>query len=137
MEFSGEFRVILEALDVEETVAFYRDKLGLERVDGWERPEGKGALLRAGAGVIEVVERLPRLPDRGGAPVARDARLALQVRDVDAAHRELTERGVRILRAPTDQPWGHRSLTLLGPDGLPVSLFSVKEQREGSPCAPS
>jgi len=127
MRFEGEFRVIVEALDFEETVAFYRDTLGLEQVDAWDRPEGKGALLRAGGGVIEVVDRLPRLPDRGGAPVARDARLVIQVDDVDAAHRELADAKVRILRGLASQSWGHRTLTFLGPDGLPISLFSVKE----------
>ncbi|MGB6836896.1 MAG: VOC family protein [Dehalococcoidia bacterium] len=128
MRFEGEFRVILEALDFEETVAFYRDMLGLEQVDAWDRPEGKGVLLRAGGGTIEVVDRLPRLPDRGGAPVARDARLAIQVDDVDAAHRKLAEAKVRILRGLANQPSGHRTLTFLGPDGLPISLFSVKEK---------
>ncbi|MGB6894894.1 MAG: VOC family protein [Dehalococcoidia bacterium] len=128
MRFEGEFRVILEALDFEETVAFYRDMLGLEQVDAWDRPEGKGVLLRAGGGTIEVVDRLPRLPDRGGAPVARDARLAIQVDDVDAAHRKLAEAKVRILRGLANQPSGHRTLTVLGPDGLPISLFSVKEK---------
>lgn len=126
MRFSGEFRVIVEALDFEETVAFYRDRLGLEQIAAWDRPDGKGALLCAGGGVIEVVDRLPRLPDRGGAPVARDVRLSIGVEDVDEAHRELTGRGVRILRAPADQPWGHRTMTVLGPDGVPISLFSAK-----------
>jgi catechol 2,3-dioxygenase-like lactoylglutathione lyase family enzyme len=128
MRLVGEFRVILEALDFEETVAFYRDTLGLEQLDTWDRPEGKGALLRAGGGLIEVVDRLPRLPDRGGAPVARDARLAIQVDNMDAAHRRLAEAKVRILRGLTTQPSGHRTLTFLGPDGLPISLFSAKEK---------
>jgi catechol 2,3-dioxygenase-like lactoylglutathione lyase family enzyme len=128
MRFVGEFRVILEALDFEETVAFYRDTLGLEQVDAWDRPEGKGVLLRAGGGLIEVVDRLPRLSDRGGAPVARDARLAIQVDSADAAHRRLAEAKVRILRGLVTQPSGDRVLTFLGPDGLPISLFSVKEK---------
>jgi methylmalonyl-CoA/ethylmalonyl-CoA epimerase len=128
MQSDGEFRVILEALDFDETVAFYRDTLGLEQLDAWDRPEGKGALLRAGGGIIEVVDRLPRLPDRGGAPVARDARLAIQVDDVDAAHHKLAGAKVRILRGLSNQPSGRRTLTFLGPDGLPISLFSVKEK---------
>jgi catechol 2,3-dioxygenase-like lactoylglutathione lyase family enzyme len=131
MRFSGEFRVILEALDFEETVAFYRDKLGLEQVAAWDRPDGKGTLLRAGGGVIEVVDRLPRLPDRGGAPVARDARLSIGVEDLDEAHSELTGQGVRFLRAPADQPSGQRSMTILGPDGVPISLFSVRREGQG------
>ena len=39
------------------------------------------------------------------------------VRDVDALSRELTERGVPIDLAPTDQTWGNREMYVKDPDG--------------------
>ena len=37
--------------------------------------------------------------------------------DVDALHRELTERGARVLSAPADKPWGWREMAVATPEG--------------------
>ena len=43
--------------------------------------------------------------------------------DVDARHQKLLGSGTRILKPPTTQPWGRRSLWLRDPDGNIVNLY--------------
>ena len=50
-----EFRFAFYARDFEESVKFYRDILGLKYIGGWDREDGKGALLAVdGTAVVEI-----------------------------------------------------------------------------------
>ncbi|MFG2971205.1 VOC family protein [Streptomyces sp. NPDC048288] len=49
--------------------------------------------------------------------------LEFQVADVDARHERLLARGIEILKPPTTQPWGRRSVWLRDPDGNIVNLY--------------
>lgn len=49
--------------------------------------------------------------------------LEFQVDDVDACHESLATRGFPIVKPPTTQPWGRRSVWLRDPDGNLVNLY--------------
>jgi len=49
--------------------------------------------------------------------------IEFEVDDVDARHEKLLGSGLRILKPPTTQPWGRRSLWLRDPDGNIVNLY--------------
>jgi catechol 2,3-dioxygenase-like lactoylglutathione lyase family enzyme len=49
--------------------------------------------------------------------------IEFEVDDVDVRHEELLGSGTRILKPPTTQPWGRRSLWLRDPDGNIVNLY--------------
>lgn len=49
--------------------------------------------------------------------------LEFEVTDVDDRHERLVARGVEILKPPTTQPWGRRSVWLRDPDGNIVNLY--------------
>jgi catechol 2,3-dioxygenase-like lactoylglutathione lyase family enzyme len=49
--------------------------------------------------------------------------LEFKVTDVDARHERLLARGFEILKPPTTQPWGRRSVWLRDPDGNMVNLY--------------
>ncbi|MGQ4390164.1 VOC family protein [Streptomyces sp. SAS_270] len=49
--------------------------------------------------------------------------LEFQVTDVDARHERLLAEGVEILKPPTTQPWGRRSVWLRDPDGNILNLY--------------
>jgi uncharacterized glyoxalase superfamily protein PhnB len=51
----------------------------------------------------------------------------LQVRDVDAAGRDLEEVGVDIIEVPTEKPWGLREMQVRDPDGLSIVIIEVPE----------
>jgi hypothetical protein len=46
----------------------------------------------------------------------------MQVRDVDAAHRELA---AHVVREPRDEPWGLREMWIADPDGTRIVLVQV------------
>jgi uncharacterized glyoxalase superfamily protein PhnB len=50
--------------------------------------------------------------------------LEIQVDDVDIEYQRLLEIKASILKAPTTQPWGLRSVWCRDPDGNIVNLFS-------------
>lgn len=52
-------------------------------------------------------------------------RLWLQVPDVAAAHAELREADVEIVRPPVREPWGLIEMWIADPDGTPVVLVEV------------
>ncbi|RPF39046.1 putative enzyme related to lactoylglutathione lyase [Streptomyces sp. TLI_185] len=49
--------------------------------------------------------------------------LEFQVADVDTCHERLPARGVEVLKPPTTQPWGRRSVWLCDPEGNIVNLY--------------
>ena len=53
--------------------------------------------------------------------------LWMQVRDVDAAGRDLEEAGVEIVELLTDKPWGLREMQIRDPDGLRIVIVEVPE----------
>jgi predicted enzyme related to lactoylglutathione lyase len=65
------------------------------------------------------------LSGRADAPPAPGMALWLQVRELAAVRRELGERGVRILREPTREPWGLLEMWIADPDGVRICIVEV------------
>jgi catechol 2,3-dioxygenase-like lactoylglutathione lyase family enzyme len=105
--------------DMAKCKTFYRDTLGLKVTES--DPEHVAVhmdnvyflLLEIGAAAHMVSEREFGLNSEGGPR----GLLATGVEDVDAAYEELTNKGVRFLRPPTDQPWGLRTAYFADPEG--------------------
>lgn len=103
--------VIIWTEDVTRLAAFYRDTLGLpvhsERAEfaAFDLPHG----LRLSIGQHSRVRGRARDPYR--------IMLNLGVRDIQDAHRTLSERGVPFIRAPEREHWGGWIATLADPDG--------------------
>lgn len=111
-------RFLLRPTDLERSRAFYRDILGLAIYRQFATPEGPGTVFFIGGGLLEVSGRAERVVTDGVA-------LWLQVRDVAATHRELTDRGVRIVREPCREPWGLIEMWIADPDGLAICVVEI------------
>jgi catechol 2,3-dioxygenase-like lactoylglutathione lyase family enzyme len=124
VEFS-EFRFAFFARDFARSLAFYREALGMEMVGGWDRPDGKGALLSAGGtAVIEIYGAAEGQAYTGPNPAAINLALRLEhAPAVDAAYRRLAGLGLAQLDPPQDRPWGHRSFIIHDPDGIPIHFY--------------
>ncbi len=120
-----EFRFAFYARDFERSVAFYRDTLGMEAVGGWDRPDGKGALLSTGgAAVIEIYGAAQGESYQGPGPVALNLAIRLaSVKAVDDYYQRLAGLGLAQLEPPQDRPWGHRSFIVHDPDGIPIHFY--------------
>jgi predicted enzyme related to lactoylglutathione lyase len=112
-------RVLLRPVDPERSRAFYRDVLGLaiyrEFGDG---PERGTVFFLGGGGLLELSGRAER-------PAGDAMALWVQVRDLAATHRELAERGVRVLREPRAEPWGLLEMWIADPDGVRIAVVEV------------
>lgn len=60
----------------------------------------------------------------GGSPIS----ISVQVPDVDAFAKHAVAAGMKLVRAPKDQFYGHRDATLEDPFGYSWGVFTVKEQ---------
>ena len=113
--------VILFVRDLERSVAFYRDVIGLPfklQGDGYVEFATQGARF----GLYDR-NRLGELTGQGTDPPDHPGgEVVFLVEDVDAEAERLREAGATILRGPVDRAWGHRTLHLEDPDGFVVEL---------------
>ncbi len=113
-------RVLLRPVDLDRSLAFYGDQLGLAVYREFGAASGRGVVFFLGGGFLEV-------SGRSATAAGPNMALWLQVGDVDAAHRELVGRGVEVLRPPADEPWGLRELWVADPDGVRIAVVQVPD----------
>jgi lactoylglutathione lyase len=134
--------VILYVSDLDASVRFYRDVLGLELkfVDaGYAEfaTDGDGGATRFALYERRRAEWLTGVPVRPG-PAAEVVFMVERPDGVDAEARRLAAAGARVLSVPADRPWGHRTLHIADPDGFVVEIAAeIPRTRHRSPAAPS
>jgi catechol 2,3-dioxygenase-like lactoylglutathione lyase family enzyme len=118
---------ILAVSDFETSLAFYRDRLGLELVATYDDPPY--ATLAAAGARISLAEQGHASEDRPGVEMAAtadrsraDVVLVLEVDDARAAHQALAAEGVRFLAEPYEPPWGGCRFFCVDPDGYLVEI---------------
>jgi lactoylglutathione lyase len=81
---------------------------------------------RVGASLLVLTERGVMFDDPAPPPGALSVQLAFRVTraEVDACAEALRARGVAIVKPPTDQPWGHRTLFFRDPDGNVLEIYA-------------
>jgi lactoylglutathione lyase len=113
--------VILFVVDLERSIAFYRDVVGLPfklRGDGYAEFATQGTRF----GLYDR-DRLDELTGQGSeAPRHPGGEVVFLVADVDAEAERLQTLGAAILKGPVDRAWGHRTLHVQDPDGFVVEL---------------
>ncbi len=124
---SGQFRFAYFTPRYEETIAFYRNGLGLPVVEAWDRsPDDRGTIFGAASGLIEVAA----LPQGDESDHLFDARppqgafIVLEVDDVAAFFQRVKQKDLDIQQSLKDQDWGHRNFCIREPNGLTIYVFS-------------
>ena len=110
-------RMLIRPADYEQSLAFYRDGIGLAI---W-REYGAGTVFFAGQSLIELAGHGRGYGDGGAFPGA----IWLQVRDIYDAQRELSARGVPIARDARQEPWGLHEMHVVDPDGVTLIFVQV------------
>ncbi len=108
-------------MDLEASIRFYRDGLGLELAEEWT-DMGRGAILCASPdSEVELVE-----VDEVADPPEPRTTLGLQVSedDVDVVYRPLEEAGARLKAPPRVRAWGMRGFGAFDPNGVPVNVYA-------------
>jgi predicted enzyme related to lactoylglutathione lyase len=118
---------ILAVSDVGASLAFYRDRLGLEVSAVYDDPPY--ATLTCAGARISLAEQGHPAEDRPGVAMAAPASrspasvaLVLEVADALAVHAALAAEGVEILAPPFSPPWGGCRFFCVDPDGYLVEI---------------
>lgn len=113
-------RILLRSAEPARSQRFYRDVLGLAVYREFGPPTSPGVVFFLGQGLLEV---------SGGAEPSPSAGVALwlQVRDVRAEQRRLTDAGVPIVRPARPEPWGLIEMWIEDPDGVRIVVVEVPD----------
>ncbi len=111
-------RILLHPSDLERSLRFYEQTLGLAVYREWGSGSKRGVVFFLGGGLLEVSGSTAEAPSDA-------VRLLLQVRDLRATWRRLTEEGVVIEQQPEVKPWGLFEMTARDPDGLALVFVEV------------
>src|SRR5262245_10693407 len=117
--------LFFEVNNLEQSLSFYHDQLGLAVESPNSDAEPPMASVRAGSLRITLVQQLETMLRRG-----RGVHFVFQVDDVDDFHRRLVSRGLEV-SAPTDEGWGGRFISLRDPDGYRLFFVTWNTSTDG------
>lgn len=123
--------------DLDESLAFYRDALGLEMqndvVSGSFRWVTLGSQAQLGLGIVLSEPHagrsqadgdvLQELLTKGSLPI-----LVFRTDDLDATFEKVRASGSEVLQEPMDQPWGPRDCAFRDPSGTMVRISQTPRQ---------
>ncbi|MEU0939861.1 MULTISPECIES: VOC family protein [unclassified Embleya] len=116
-------RILLRPLDLDRSLAFYRDVLGLAIAREFGTGTHRGTVFFLGGGFLEVSGTATET-----GPGCADLRLWLQVRDLGVTHKELLGRGATVLREPRREEWGLDEMWIADPDGVRICVVQVPDE---------
>ena len=126
-----QLRLVVEAEDYDEAVAFYRDVLGLPEQVAFEgEGDARVAILDAGRATLEIANPAQkRMIDdvEVGHQTSARMRVAFEVTDSQGATDRLVAAGATLVAAPTETPWRSLNARLDAPGGLHITLFQELE----------
>jgi predicted enzyme related to lactoylglutathione lyase len=129
-----QLRIVVEADDYEEAVAFYRDALGLGVEEAYEGDgDARVTILSAGRATLEIANPAQKaMIDRVevGRAVAPRIRLAFEVPDSARATERLEQAGAEVIAPPVETPWRSLNSRLAAPAGLQITLFQELDNAE-------
>ena len=109
--------------DVEATIAFYRDVLGLAVLERNVSPRGSQLAFLSVPNSDELIE-LCSFPTSGPVHVQEDlVHLAFEVDDLDQTIEQLQAKNIPITDGPTQTSSGSRFIFIDAPDGYEVELI--------------
>jgi predicted enzyme related to lactoylglutathione lyase len=122
-----QLRLVVEAEDYDEAVAFYRDVLGLRQAEAYEGGDGAHVtILDAGRATLEIANPAQKKMIDAvevGRDVAGKYRVAFEVTDTAGATDRLVEGGAELVAPPVETPWRSLNARFEAPAGLQITLF--------------
>jgi predicted enzyme related to lactoylglutathione lyase len=129
-----QLRLVVEAEDFDQALAFYRDALGLTEQAAFEGDgDARVVILDAGRATLELCNPAQRqmIDDvEVGHPISPKIRVAFEVHDTAGVTSSLVQAGATLIAAPVETPWRSLNARLDAPAGLQITVF----QELGSPA---
>jgi catechol 2,3-dioxygenase-like lactoylglutathione lyase family enzyme len=111
-------RILLRPSDLERSLHFYEDVLGLAVYREWGEGKSRGVVFFLGGGLLEVSGSSAQAPSDA-------VRFFLQVRYLRSARELLVAAGVAIEEEPEVKPWGLFEMVARDPDQLALVFVEV------------
>jgi len=112
--------------DLERTVAFYRDVLGLQEIKRHRSPRGSELVFLQTPGSEELIE-ITCFPGSGPVQVQPDlTHLAFEVASLEAFGRHLAAHGLKYSDGPTTSSSGTTFAFIDAPEGYEIELIQKK-----------
>ena len=131
-----QLRVIIEAVDFDAAMAFYRDALGLPEEEAFQGDNGaRVSILDVGRATLEIANPAQkRMIDEveTGAEQPPGIRLAFEVADAREVTSRLELAGAVILGEPCETPWKSLNSRIESPAGQQITVF--QELEASPPC---
>jgi lactoylglutathione lyase len=109
--------------DMEQTIRFYTEVLGLEVLERKTSPRGSHLAFLKVPNSEELIE-LTSFPPSGPVKVQEDlVHLAFQVESLDDSIASLNAKGVKVTDGPTQTSSGSRFIFIDAPDGYEIELI--------------
>ena len=128
-----QLRLVVEAEDFNEALAFYRDALGLTEEAAFQGDnDARVVILDAGRATLELCNTAQKQMIDAvevGHPASPKIRVAFEVADTNGATTRLVEAGATLIAAPVETPWRSLNSRLDAPAGLQITLFEELEPR--------
>jgi catechol 2,3-dioxygenase-like lactoylglutathione lyase family enzyme len=112
--------ITLQVSDLERSLHFYRDGLGLSF-----NPQSSDNAIGASVGEVFLLLHKDFEPGLESKERGLGIELHFGISDADAYFAELKERGISPLDEPKDQPWG-RVFSVTDPDGYAIEFVAPK-----------
>ena len=113
-------RVLIRPSDPAASRRFYHDVLGLAIYREFGDPASPSTVFFLGNGLLEISGTSEDIDPRG-------VSLWMQVRNLAAEQKRLTEAGASILRAPKQEFWGLIEMWIADPDGIKIVLVEIPD----------
>jgi predicted enzyme related to lactoylglutathione lyase len=134
-----QLRLVVEAEDYDQAVAFYRDVLGMPEEAAFQgEGDARVTILDAGRATLELANPAQhRMIDEVevGRPAAPHLRVAFEVADAEESTRRLVDAGAELVAPPTITPWRSLNARLDAPAGLHITLFQEPPESASRPPA--
>ena len=131
-----QLRVVVEAADFDEALAFYRDVLGLDEEAAFEgEGDARVVILDAGRATLELANpaQVTMIDEvEVGRRVSPHVRIAFEVADTNEATADLVDAGAELVAPPVITPWNSLNARLDAPAGLHITLFEELERQPQS-----
>ena len=126
-----QLRLVVEAEDFNEALAFYRDALGLIEQAAFQGDnDARVVILDAGRATLELCNTAQKeMIDavEVGHPASPRIRVAFEVADTSGMTTRLVDAGATLIAEPVETPWRSLNSRLDAPAGLQITLFEELE----------
>jgi uncharacterized glyoxalase superfamily protein PhnB len=127
MKQDAQLMPIISVDSVDQARAFYVDQLGFKHLMGMLGKDGQLDFCTVTLGGAKVMLMRPQEPTEGTGATShkRPVEIYMEVSDVEAYHKQLASKGIKIAAPLTDQWWGDRTFTVMDPFGYQIWFYET------------